>query len=384
MTASLQHYLVITALGADRPGIVNTITRHVSSCGCNIEDSRLAMLGDEFTFIMLLSGSWNAINLIESTLPLKGAELELLIVMKRTTARPPQAMPNTVWVQVEVPDSPHIIERFTALCDTWNMNIAELVSRTQPGDGDSAQLFIHLKTTAGDGYIYALIEHQSTPDRHMAFRLMRYAIAAMQRHLDAGHDRLPLVIPVLFYHGLVSPYPFSLRWLDEFVAPELAGHLYHGAFPLADITVIPDDEIATHQRMATLELLQKHIRQRDLAQLLDKLSELLLTGLATESQVQALMHYLVQAGNTREPIKFIRELALRTPQHKETLMTIAEYLEQQGLERGLAQGRQEGRQEGRKEEAQRIAVAMLHSGLPRDLVARLTGLTEQELTPLAD
>ncbi len=56
------------------------------------------MLGDEFTFIMLLSGSWNAINLIESTLPLKGAELELLIVMKRTTARPPQAMPNTVWV----------------------------------------------------------------------------------------------------------------------------------------------------------------------------------------------------------------------------------------------------------------------------------------------
>ncbi|MBN0683754.1 Rpn family recombination-promoting nuclease/putative transposase, partial [Pseudomonas aeruginosa] len=92
-----------------------------------------------------------------------------------------------------------------------------------------ADILYSLKTTAGDGYIYALIEHQSTPDRHMAFRLMRYAIAAMQRHLDAGHDRLPLVIPVLFYHGLVSPYPFSLRWLDEFVAPELAGHLYHGA-----------------------------------------------------------------------------------------------------------------------------------------------------------
>ncbi|HAT1572413.1 TPA: glycine cleavage system transcriptional repressor [Kluyvera cryocrescens] len=145
MTASLQHYLVITALGADRPGIVNTITRHVSSCGCNIEDSRLAMLGDEFTFIMLLSGTWNAITLIESTLPLKGAELDLLIVMKRTTARPRPAMPATVWVQVEVPDSPHIIERFTALFDSWEMNIAELVSRTQPGsDEGTAQLFIQI------------------------------------------------------------------------------------------------------------------------------------------------------------------------------------------------------------------------------------------------
>ena len=134
LTTSSQHYLVITALGADRPGIVNTITRHVSSCGCNIEDSRLAMLGEEFTFIMLLSGTWNAITLIESTLPLKGAELDLLIVMKRTTARPRPALPATVWVQVEVPDSPHLIERFTALFDSHQMNIAELVSRTQPGD----------------------------------------------------------------------------------------------------------------------------------------------------------------------------------------------------------------------------------------------------------
>jgi predicted transposase YdaD len=35
----------------------------------------------------------------------------------------------------------------------------------------------------------------------MAFRLLRYALAAMQRHLDAGHKELPLVIPMLFYHA---------------------------------------------------------------------------------------------------------------------------------------------------------------------------------------
>lgn len=145
MTLSAQHFLVITALGADRPGIVNAMTRHVSSCGCNIEDSRLAMLGEEFTFIMLLSGSWNAITMIESTLPLKGAELELLIVMKRTTGQARPVLPATVWVQVEVADSPHLIERFTSLFDTHNMNIAELVSRTQPaGESLPPQLFIQI------------------------------------------------------------------------------------------------------------------------------------------------------------------------------------------------------------------------------------------------
>ncbi|MCF7697682.1 Rpn family recombination-promoting nuclease/putative transposase, partial [Mycetohabitans sp. B2] len=96
------------------------------------------------------------------------------------------------------------------------------------------------------------------PERHMAFRLMRYAIAAMQRHLEAGHDQLPLVIPLLFYHGQVSPYPYSMRWLDSFEVPELASQLYAGGFPLVDVTVIPDDKIITHRRMAMLELLQKH------------------------------------------------------------------------------------------------------------------------------
>ncbi|BAE75002.1 glycine cleavage system transcriptional repressor [Sodalis glossinidius str. 'morsitans'] len=144
-----QHYLVITALGTDRPGIVNTITRHVSSCGCNIEDSRLAMLGEEFTFIMLLSGGCNAIAQIESTLPLKGAELDLLIVMKRTTAQEQPANPTTVWVTVEVDDSPHLIECYTDLFDSHQMTLAELASKTQPASAQSPSRLTLLMTAHG-------------------------------------------------------------------------------------------------------------------------------------------------------------------------------------------------------------------------------------------
>lgn len=97
----------------------------------------------------------------------------------------------------------------------------------------------------------------------MAFRLLRYAVAAMQRHLEAGHKKLPLVIPVLFYTGKRSPYPYSTRRLDEFDDPSLAAKLYSSAFPLVDVTVIPDDEIAGHRSMAALTVLQKHIHQRD-------------------------------------------------------------------------------------------------------------------------
>ncbi|MCG1056180.1 Rpn family recombination-promoting nuclease/putative transposase, partial [Mycetohabitans sp. B5] len=163
-----------------------------------------------------------------------------------------------------------------------------------------------LQTRQGDGYVYALIEHQSRPERHMAFRLMRYAVAAMQRHLEAGHDQLPLVIPMLFYHGQVSPYPYSMRWLDSFEAPELASQLYAGGFPLVDVTVISDDEIITHRRMAMLELLQKHIRQRDLATLVEQLASLLIAGYTTHEQLVSLMHYMLQWGDTTDPERFMR------------------------------------------------------------------------------
>ncbi len=138
-----------------------------------------------------------------------------------------------------------------------------------------------LRTGRGDGYIHVLIEHQSSPDKFMAFRLMRYAIAAMQRHLDAGHKKLPLVIPVLFYQGKRSPYPYPLNWLTLFSEPELAAELYSVDFPLVDVTVIPDEEIMQHRSMAALTLLQKHIRQRDLTDLIDQLSTLVIEEFMT-------------------------------------------------------------------------------------------------------
>lgn len=128
-----------------------------------------------------------------------------------------------------------------------------------------SDIIYSLQTTTGHGYVHVLIEHQSTPDKHMAFRLLRYAVAAMQRHLDAGHKTLPLVIPILFYHGKRSPYPWTLNWLDEFSDPDAAHQLYSSAFPLVDITIIPDEEIMQHRSMAALTLVQKHIRQRDMA-----------------------------------------------------------------------------------------------------------------------
>lgn len=70
-----------------------------------------------------------------------------------------------------------------------------------------SDILYSLETTRGAGYVHVLIEHQSAPDKLMAFRLMRYAIAAMQRHLESGHKTLPLVILFSSIRDDAAPIP---------------------------------------------------------------------------------------------------------------------------------------------------------------------------------
>ena len=249
-----------------------------------------------------------------------------------------------------------------------------------------SDMLYSLKTACGDGYIHVLIEHQSSPDRHMAFRLMRYAIAAMQRHLEAGHNALPLVIPILFYQGRRSPYPNSMNWLDEFSDPVVAGRIYSQNFPLVDITVIPDDEIMRHRSMAALTLIQKHIRQRDLTRLLDKLAILLTRNHISGQQVIALVNYMLQAGEAQDARTLLYEMAQRAPQYGDELMTLAEQLKQEGrnegIQQGIQQGMQQGIQTGEREASRKIARAMFEKGIPAADIIEMTGVSAEELPSL--
>ncbi len=142
--------------------------------------------------------------------------------------------------------------------------------------------------------------------------------------------------------------------------------------------MIPDDEIAGHRSMAALTLLQKHIHQRDLAELVDRLAPILLTGYLSSSKVISLVHYIVQAGETADAEAFVRELAQRVPQHGDALMTIAQQLEQKGIKKSIQLGRQEGRNEGKLE----VARTMLQNGIDRSTVMKMTGLTEDDLAQI--
>lgn len=278
----------------------------------------------------------------------------------------------------------HLPAELRALCDLSTLHLESGTFVEDDLRQYASDILWSMKTTTGDdGYIHLLIEHQSGYDKNIAFRQMRYAVAAMQRHLDAGHDKLPLVIPLQFYHGERSPYPHSTNWLHCFSNPEMACKIYTNPFPLVDVTVLDDDEIVNHRRMAALTLLMKHIRQRDMMELLDRLSLVMVE--VSDEQVRVLIHYMVNAGDSVSP-EFMRALAERLPQHEDKLMTIAERLEQKGIEKGIVIGENRGMEkwlsEGERKATLKIARTMLQNGLDHNTIMKMTGLTTEELAQI--
>ncbi len=121
-------HLVITAVGTDRPGIVNDLSKHIHESGCNISDSRMTILGGEFAIILMLSGSWNAIAKLETILPRIGDGLELNIFSKRTEPRAPRG--NLISYQVEALsiDQPGIMHKVSDFFSSRAINIESLNS----------------------------------------------------------------------------------------------------------------------------------------------------------------------------------------------------------------------------------------------------------------
>jgi len=58
----MDHYAVLTAIGADRPGLVDEVSAYVLERGGNLEDSRMVNLHGQFAIMMLVSGGDSVIS----------------------------------------------------------------------------------------------------------------------------------------------------------------------------------------------------------------------------------------------------------------------------------------------------------------------------------
>lgn len=249
------------------------------------------------------------------------------------------------------------------------------------------------------GYIYLALEHQSTAKHFMAFRFIKYQLAIISNHLKQNPNSkyLPLVFPLLYYHGTKTPYPEPTDFFDLFVNKDLAREFFLRPLRVIDTNKFSDDEIKNHKLAGLLELVQKHIYDRDFLLLTNQLKELILK-ISTLADLENLLvyldntlYYIMKKAEISDKIKF-KEALDEIPLIKESsiMSTMAEQWvsegfqkgRQQGVQEGKQQGIQEGKQQGIQEGIKIAAFKMLQAGMCCNEISKITGLSKIEIKNL--
>ena len=165
MQTSTNDYLVITAAGEDQIGLVERFSSKITESGCNIEQSRMVVLGGQFAILVLVSGAWNALSKLEIQLEPLGEQLGLSIVVKRTRARELTQPVLPYHVEVVALDHPGIVHNLAKFFSRFGINIEELSTDTYAAPHTGTQMFsvqmevgvpakTHIPTLRGEFFDY--------------------------------------------------------------------------------------------------------------------------------------------------------------------------------------------------------------------------------------
>ena len=267
---------------------------------------------------------------------------------------------------------------------------------------ESDLLFTARLRTGHPLLLYVLLEHQSTVDRWMALRMLRYVVRQVERWRQEHPESavLPLILPLVMYHGPEGAWTAPRRVEELFALPEEGREQWQALVPrfeylLDDLTAEREEALRARPgpplaRLAWLVL--RYGRSEELAQRLPE-------WVALFSQVQAgaegsehlvvLIRYLLWVGGetVHEAARQVLHSVVNEQRAEELMRSYAEELIERGLQQGLAKGREEGRKEGREEglargRAEAILRLLTARGVRADEAARQRILACTDVTTL--
>ncbi len=141
----MRHFLVLAALGDDRPGLAATVARYVAERGGNVEDSRAVALGGVFGLMLLVSAAPNHAPRLSADI----AALERAVGMRvlvRPATDPHAKGAHTaagilLAVTVRAFDREGIVMEVSDVMRSTGGNIVELDTTTQDDPGTGAARF---------------------------------------------------------------------------------------------------------------------------------------------------------------------------------------------------------------------------------------------------
>ena len=218
-------------------------------------------------------------------------------------------------------------------------------------DADAARtqcdaLFRAKLRTGHQARIYVLLEHKSSVDAGAPLQILKYMVNIWLREIEGGTagDRLPPIIPLVFYHGQ-GRWTAARSVAEMIEAPEeLAPFLREFAYVLHDLGEIAPLRLSRQSEVRAGLLALKVVHADAIPP--DVLDQMTSGPVAGSEFEQHIVRYIAERMNLTLPML---EASLRRtkPDRWEALMgTVAEAWIEHGRAEGIERGRTEGRTEG--------------------------------------
>ncbi|ROT47355.1 Rpn family recombination-promoting nuclease/putative transposase [Candidatus Cardinium hertigii] len=270
------------------------------------------------------------------------------------------------------------IEKESFVEEDLRRKLSDLVFSVQTKNHDTA-------------FVYVLIEAQATADHWIALRLWKYILLLCERHKQKK-DGLPLICPLLIYHG-AKTYNAPRNLWQLFSHPEHAKKLMTEDYQLIDLQSMPEDEILKKKQLGMFEYMLKYIHKRDLLKVwAELLSKCPYAVLIDKEKNYLCIKTLLWYTDAKLPEAQQQELERIISSHlsKEETVTIMRTIAQKyidegmqqgiiqgmekGIEKGMEKGMEKGIEKGMEKEKAEIAQKMLANNMDHTLIAHITGL----------
>ena len=155
-------HFAVTAVGADRPGIVAGVTGAFVDLGCNLEDSSMTILRGQFAMMLVVAAPAGVGQAeLEAALTAPAAALDLVVTV-RPAVEPgvDTALDDGRWtVSVYGADHPGIVHGVASLLAGLSVNIVDLSTRVV-GSADAPVYTMVLEVTFPPGADPRHVEEQ--------------------------------------------------------------------------------------------------------------------------------------------------------------------------------------------------------------------------------
>jgi glycine cleavage system transcriptional repressor len=144
-------HVAVTAVGADRPGIVAAVTDVLYQQGGNLEDCRCALLGGHFAMVMIVAlPDGSDADALGSALAAAGAPLNVSTAVRPIAEAERHETPGTpVIVSVYGADKPGIVAKVSRAIANRHASITDLATRVISGERPIYVMILEVTLPAG-------------------------------------------------------------------------------------------------------------------------------------------------------------------------------------------------------------------------------------------